>query len=176
MNIKEQILLMKLKNVQSYVLNLKGDEPGYIYDNIDELEQLNKEIQSINTKEPEIIEIYSFLCAEIDEFKRRTLVPIRTADEEVFYRHIVGINSYIRETKKKDSSYIFDNITEAKQLLSILAQINTKDPDILAIMNIITKDILVVLQARGSFEELNQLKEALKSLGVGLEQNKQKTI
>jgi hypothetical protein len=99
-------------------------------------------------------EIMFFLQNEISKFRNNMINPIRTSEEERFYRKIVGINSYIFETKENNSAYVFDNKNEVNGLpaenevgglLAEFKELNTQDPDILAIMHIITRDIKLTI-------------------------------
>jgi hypothetical protein len=170
-NSEEFRLLQKMIGVKCYVDNLKysehNPEIGYLYDNKTEFDSLLQQMNELGTKNEKMVEIMLSLQSDIEEVERRKQSPVRNPEEEAFYRHIVGINSYIRETKQREPGYIFDNIPEVEGLLSRLGELNTQDHDILAIMDAITKDIKKVI-AIISEENAAQYQERLNTLNIGI--------
>lgn len=166
----EAEFLNHIRGVQGYVVNMKLNEPGFIYDNANEFSQLLANMQLLDIKDPEIIGIMTFLQNEIELDKKRKEYPSRTPQEEAFYRHIVGINSYIRETKQGNPNYTFNNIGEVEGLLLKVQALNTQNPDILAIMDIITKDIRLTYFRLYGTEKALEFQAKLDILGIGVVQ------
>ena len=174
MTVEERKFLNHLIGIEGYVLGLKAREPGWFYDNFAEFNQLLQQMNNLNTENPEIIKIMSMLQSEIVKAKDLIENPIRTPEEQQFYRHIVGINSYIWETKATNPYYIFDNVPEVDGLLLRVSELETQDPDILAIMNYITKDTKKVIMITKGPEAAEMYQQRLEVLNIGVEE-KEKT-
>jgi len=164
---QENDLLNKMRGVAKYVIGLKEREPGYFYDNFDQFNSLMEEMKALEGQNLDMMDIMLFLQVDIEIVKDRMKNPIRTPEEEKFYRHIVGVNSYIWETKQRDNSYIFDAIGEVDDLLYDLEELNTWDPDTLEIMDIITKDIKQTISSRNGNEAAEKYQERLDKLNIG---------
>lgn len=162
----EKAFLEHIGGVKGYIDGVKDRDPGYIYDNISEFKELAEEATTLGTENGEILEIMAFLKKDIDKTIQRQEEPVRSGDEESFYKHIRGINSYISETKQTDPNYIFDNVKEADELLTRLEKLKTEDSNILAIINNITKDIKKTIYKRKGEEATNNYQKRLDSLGI----------
>lgn len=65
-----------------------------------------------------------------------------------------------------EKNYVFNNINEVKGLLEKFSKLKTNDPDIIAIMNIITKDIKATINIRSGIEAAEEYQSRLDYLGV----------
>jgi hypothetical protein len=157
-NQMESAFLLHLRGIVSYINEMKINEPGFIYDNLAEYNILNEKVKAMGSDNIEINLVMSFLLSEIN---LKLQAPTRTEEEESFYRHIVGINSYIRETKQREKGYVFDNVMEVEGLLQVMEQLKTKDKSIIAIMTTITNDISIVIANRKGQVEVEQYKEII---------------
>ncbi len=156
-----------LEGVVSYVKGIKEREPGWNYDNFAEYAALVEKHKSLETEDIYIREMMDLLNEEIQNAKQLQENPVRSPEEEAFYKKIVGINSYIQNTKENQPHYIFDNVNEVEGLLREVGQLNTQDPDILSVLDFITKDIKVIL-AKNDLNQAVEYDERLKSLGIGV--------
>lgn len=184
----------KLNGVRAYVYGLKYDEHnpeiGYLYDNKREYQELLEKMQKLNIQDPEVIAFLEELKADLDEVERRKTNPVRNSEEEAFYKHIVGVNSFVREKKQANPKFLYDNFNEAEELLRKFAELKTKNPnihsDIIGIMALLTRDIKKVIELVGREEFANEYQQHLDALGivpvevirpVGIEKNiKEKTM
>jgi hypothetical protein len=164
----EEEFLAHLRGVQGYIIGLKVGEPGYIFDNEKEYNDLLAEYNRLNCQNPETKQIMMFIGNEIDLHNKRKNQPPRNPQEEQFYRHIVGVNSYIRETKQREPKYVFNAIGEVETLLNRLRELNTQDHDILAIMDIITRDIKLTIFSIYGQEKADEYQEKLTILNIGM--------
>ncbi|MDD3187087.1 MAG: hypothetical protein PHD02_01275 [Bacilli bacterium] len=177
MTLQEIQFLQKITGVKGYVDGMKAVEPGYFYDNIGEFAQLKAEQARLGANSRQVEEILLYLGDDIITRKKREqeLSP----EEIAFYKKIVGINSYIRETKTNNPNWIFDNMGEVEILLGELTKLNTQDPYILAIMHTITTEILKkITQLLGPEESIQSVAEyqaRLTQLGIKPLQQKDKS-
>jgi len=165
-DMNEKEFMIHLSGILGYISNLKSNEPGWSYDNFNEFEELQKKYEGLNSKNEFIISAMNLLKEEIKISKEKFKNPVRTLEEENFYKHIVGVNSFIRETKQKEPGWVFQKTIEVDGLLEKMESLQTKDPDIISIMRIITKDIIIVKKNLGGSKEVKQYKERLEDLGI----------
>jgi len=191
-------ILEKLRGIKNYIEGLRNSpvnpEYGYVYNNETEFEEQLQDFIKITSATPdemaEMRDLILYLGKDINITKEREVNPIRNEAEEAFYRKIVGINSYIRETKLREPGYVFDNIQEVigekpymdlmgsvdndpdkpkrLGLLDEVQTLDTKDPDILSIMHSITADIKLVIGQRFGPEAQGAFQERLDSLDIGI--------
>lgn len=157
----------KLASIYTWLIRTKKVNPEYVYDNHTEFANLMVEFQELNdvvsTKE---VEIMSVLEADI-ELSKQPIEKTRNETEEAFYKKIVGINTWLLETKENDPNYIFDNIAEVDGLLVEFESLKTNDSSIKTIIQMLTKDGQKTLQ-RTDLEETKKYTEKLNSLGINL--------
>ena len=75
-----------LVGIKSYVDGLKAREPGFIYDNYSEYEELKKRFDSLENPNQEITDIMSMLGSEIELAKERQNNPSRSEEEAEKYQ------------------------------------------------------------------------------------------
>ncbi len=156
----------KVVGVLGYVGKQRYREPGFVYDNYNEFEELKKTCNELKIETPSVLATMAFLEEEVNRSKELIEFPIRNKEEQEFYKHIVGINSYIYDTKDREENYIFDNISEVDGLLSKFESLNTIDSDIISILDYITKDIKKTIEVRQGTDKALEYQERLNNLGI----------
>ena len=156
--------LNHLVGIKSYVKETKNKEPGFIYGNFSEYEDLKKKYDALENPSQEIKDIMDMLEEDLKLAKERENNPTRSEDEENFYKHIVEINSYVSEQKIANPDWHFDNVSEVDGLLKQLEDLKTSDKDILAIMDTLTKDIKKEITNTKGDEEAKKYQEKLDRL------------
>lgn len=120
----------------------------------------------LKTTDEEILSSIDYVQSDIKKAKETKTNPTRTPEEEQFYRHLVGIQSYIAETKMREPNYIFDNVTEVEGLLRRFEELKTTNEDIIFAMNYITAEIKKVLARNNGKETEAKYQDRLHSLGI----------
>ncbi len=138
----------KLVGIYTWLLRTKKANPEYVYDNHAEFAALMTEYKALSGQISDtVVLIMSTLKTDIELSKEPKEVT-RTTEEETFFRKIVGINTWVLETKQNEPNYIFDNVAEVDGLLNEYRNLNTLDPSIKTVMEMLTKDILLTLQSQ----------------------------
>jgi hypothetical protein len=163
-NFDESKFLYHLQGILSYVSRMKNIEHTWYYDNFIEYDELKKVFDKLRTNDKEIIAAMNVLNKEINISKSKK--STRTKEEEEFYKHIIGVSSFVREFKKKDRFWTFNKEYEVNALLERMEVLKTEDADILFTMKILTKDYKDYLYAKKDRKIANEFQERLESLGI----------
>ena len=123
--------------VMSYIEGIKLREPGYFFDNFNEAKAIIKRVQELGTQNTQLMYMAMLLQTDIAEAEKRRENPTRTQEEQDFYNNIKGINSWIYE-----NGIAYPRIDEADEKIVKFTQLNTKDSDILAVMDVYTRALI----------------------------------
>jgi hypothetical protein len=171
-NPTESKFLSHLSGILSYVSEMQEKEPTWNYDNFIEYEELKKTFHDLKTNDPLIIGSMNILDKEINIAKQK--LSSRTKEEDEFFRHITGVNSYFRETNENiNSEYrVVINPMELNLLLERMKDLNTQNPEIILAMKILTKDYKAQLYAKKGRKIGDKFQERLVLLGIEEEKKK----
>lgn len=164
-NLEIDKLINKIKAVDKYIKKSKKCNPEFIYDNPTEYQELLTGYESYKGElKQEDLQSFSFIVGDYLASKEERTNE-RTPEQNDFYNKIVGINTYIFETKERESNWLYDNVDEANNLLDEFERLKMNDPNTLTVMQDIVKDIKVLLE-RSDLDKATIFFDRLRGLGI----------
>lgn len=128
------------------IKKMKEIIPGYFYSDEAQYKALENQMEMYNVTDPELIQKMSVIEEEVKTAKELIDHPTRTKEEQDFYNKIAEILFKVAEKKEADKNYLYDNVTQANELLAQFKKLKTKDLAIIEIMHRLTSDIKKVIE------------------------------
>ncbi len=148
--------------VLSYIEGIKLREPGYFFDNFAEAKAIINKTGELHNEKLKYMAL--LLQTDIDEAEKRRKNPLRTPEEQAFYNHIKGINSWIFENR-----VAYPRIDEADTQMKRFVELNSKDSDTLAVMDVYTRALVPNIIATYGEEQAKLYIEGLYATGIRIE-------